>query len=108
MTENTSTSLETYFSLETYGPYKMRTVVNNILKDLGIEKELPGPMFYTYCNKGYIKTLDEAKRIVSRDAAIEWTESYLTKLVAKIEKVQVVEVDEEAEAEIEPEVYVEA
>ena len=108
MTETTATSVSDFFTAETYGPYAMRTVVNKVLKELGIEKELPGPMFYTYCNKGYIKTLDEAKRIVSRESAIEWTESYLTKLVAKIEKVQVVEVDEEAEAEIEPEVYVEA
>jgi hypothetical protein len=93
--EATTTSLEPamillsdYFTAEQYSPYGMCKVVNEVLRDLGIEKVLPGPMFYTYTKKGYIPCTDKK---VARQDAIVWTEGYLTKLVKKVTKVVEVE-----------------
>jgi hypothetical protein len=83
MTITEEKSITEYFTQETYSPYGVIKVVNEILKDAEVDKVLPGPMGYTYCKKGYIKTTDEAKKVVSREAAIEWTEKYLTKMTTK-------------------------
>lgn len=73
-----------YFTAETYSPYGVIKHVNKVLKDLGIDKVLPGPMGYTYCKKGYIATIDTEKKVVTREAAIEWTEKYVGRLAAKM------------------------
>jgi hypothetical protein len=83
--ETTTFQIEDYFENATYSPYGVIKVVNRILADLGIEKELPGPMGYTYCKKGYIRTSDAAKKVVPSDAAIEWTSKYLAKLTVKLQ-----------------------
>jgi len=83
-TTDTTVTVSEYFSVETMSPYGLIKTVNKILADLQIDKTLPGPMGYTYCKKGYIPTIDDAKKVVHRDDAIEWTEKYLAKLVTKI------------------------
>ena len=73
-----------FFTAETYSPYGVIKAVNAVLKALEIEKVLPGPMGYTYCKKGYIATVPGSNaKLVTRAAAIEWTEKYLGKLAAK-------------------------
>lgn len=73
--------IETFFEAETYSPYAMRNVVNKILKAIDKDaKELPGPMFYNYVNKGYI-VADENKKVTKANA-IEWTNKYLAKRFA--------------------------
>lgn len=100
MNANTDTMTATEFSVTsfvtkgTYSPYGVIKVANEVLAALEIDKVLPGPMGYTYCKKGYIATIDEAKKVVARADAIEWIEKYVTKLVAKAQIVE--EVTEEA------------
>lgn len=89
MSEATTLEISTFFTAETYSPYGMCKVVNEILRDMGIDKVLPGPMFYTYTKKGYITTI--APKKVAKGDAIEWTEGYLTKLVGKMTKAVEVE-----------------
>ena len=91
--ENNDTNTEVTFEIteyfeETMSPYKLIRSVNQVLADLGIEKELPGPMGYTYCKKGYITTVPGSNnKLVTREAAIEWAEKYLAKLMTKMSKV---------------------
>lgn len=59
-------------------PYLARTLVNKALAELEIDKELPGPMFYTYVKKGYIGGIKDAKR-TTRKAVAVWFEGYLVK-----------------------------
>lgn len=97
MTENTNTtevSIESFFADE-MSPYGMRNSVNKILAALGVEKVLPGPMFYTYTKKGYIKTVPGSDfKKVSKADAIEWTIKYVEKLITKAAQVQPEEVVE--------------
>jgi hypothetical protein len=90
--QDETNTVDEYFTAETYGPYGMRKVVNVILRDLGVDKVLPGPMFYTYAKKGYIPTVagSEAK-VILREDAVAWTEAYLTKLVGRLTKASVQE-----------------
>lgn len=74
--------IETFFADE-MSPYGMMVAVNKVLKALGSDKVLPGPMFYTYTKKGYIPTVDEANKRVAKADAVEWTEGYITKLARK-------------------------
>jgi hypothetical protein len=106
MTEITNTVSEETFQIADFfademSPFGMRTSVNKILKAIGVDKELPGPMFYTYTKKGYIKTVagSDNKRVAKSDA-IEWTEAYLTKLAIRMQKeaTKVVTVNEVQEA----------
>lgn len=79
----TERDLGTYFEAETYSPYALAKVVNKILSDAQIEKQLPPQMFYQYTSKGRIATINDergSKRQVAREDAIEWTEKYLSKL----------------------------
>jgi hypothetical protein len=57
-------------------PYKCSTVTNKVLEFVGIEKVLPGPMFYTYTKKGYIKSTDGKVNLVQ---LTEWIEKYVRK-----------------------------
>jgi hypothetical protein len=71
-----------YFVEEDYSPYGVSVVVNEVLADLEVGKELPSQMFYTYAKKGY---LDGTKREslkgvrIAASDAITWTEKYLKK-----------------------------
>ena len=80
-TDTTETVTIAEFFSDEMTMYGMRTSVNKILASLGVDKTLPGPMFYTYGKKGYIKTIEgsEGKR-TTKEYAIEWTEAYITKL----------------------------
>jgi hypothetical protein len=74
-------TLESFFEEEIYSPYGLIQVVNRVLKAAEVDKVLPGPMGYTYCKKGYIKTIEGSNnKKVTRAHAIEWTEKYLTKM----------------------------
>jgi hypothetical protein len=77
-------------------PYKSRNVSNKVLNALGVNKVLPGPMFYTYCDKGYIETQDAANREVTQDALWTWLQKYIAKNATKFFP-QLSEVDENAE-----------
>ena len=94
--ESTEKAIVDYFTAETYSPYGMMKVVNEILRDAGVSKVLPGPMFYTYCKKGYITTVEgsNAKTVKASDAAL-WTEEYLIKLVKKATVKNTVVVEDE-------------
>jgi hypothetical protein len=70
--------LATYFE-DTQSAYGFIKGVNKILSDLGSEKELPTPMGYTYAKKGYVATVDDERKIISRAGALEWTVKYLKK-----------------------------
>jgi hypothetical protein len=77
-------SIEDFFTEGTYSPYGVIQVVNKILKAAEVDKVLPGPMGYTYCKKGYIKTIEGSdQKKVTRSAAIEWAEKYITKMATK-------------------------
>jgi hypothetical protein len=76
----TTVEIAELFTEDVYRPLGLRKVVNQVLKGIDPEaKELPGPMFYTYCNKGYIPNED---RNIKREDAIAWTEKYLAKRFA--------------------------
>lgn len=80
--QTTEVTLADLFTEETYSPYGLSVLVNEILTAAGIEKELPPQMFYNYTAKGYIETVDGNKgkgRKVSKEKALEWTERYLQK-----------------------------
>lgn len=81
--DRVETTISDLFVQEWYKPLEMMRVVNSILRGLGA-KDLPGPMFYTYCEKGYIKAEPGDgsrgnKFKISKEAAVEWTEKYLSK-----------------------------
>ena len=59
-------------------PYKAMRLVNAALAELGVDKELPGPMLYTYVQKGYIGGVKNAKRTTRKDVAA-WFEKYVTR-----------------------------
>ena len=65
------------FEAETFSPYGLAKIVNEILSILGSSKILPPQMFYTYAKKGMIKA-DSSKYIAKIDA-IEWTSKYIAK-----------------------------
>lgn len=94
MSENITTASEETieigsFFAETMSPYGMSVAVNKILAAIGIDKTLPGPMFYTYTKKGYITSIEGSNnKKVSKEAAIEWTEKYIAKLITKATKVE--------------------
>ena len=62
-------------------PYQMCRIVNRILADVGIEKVLPAPMFYTYVKKGYIPS-NKNGRVNAAPAAV-WTEAYILKALGE-------------------------
>jgi len=69
----------------TMTPYKAAREVNTQLAELGIEKELPPQMLYTYVTKGYIKSVEvDGKKRVTAEALAEWFVSYVTKLQGKV------------------------
>jgi hypothetical protein len=87
MSEQLSTTVEisTYFTAEQYSPYALTSVVNEVLRSCGIEKQLPPQMMYQYTSdkKRYIPTVVvEGRRYVTRDEAIAWTEKYVLKHLA--------------------------
>lgn len=60
----------------TLSPYACAKIVNAELKNLNIEKTLPPQMFYTYVNKGYIKSAD--KKVALEDLQT-WFVAYVQK-----------------------------
>jgi hypothetical protein len=80
MSESTNIlSIAEYFTAETYTPYAVAKVVNQILADLETGKVLPPQMFYTYAKKGMIGGCPKEAKSVTRDQAVQWTEKYVTK-----------------------------
>jgi hypothetical protein len=73
-------------------PYAAMRLVNRALAELGVDKELPGPMLYTYVKKGYIGGTKGAKRC-TRQAVATWFEKYVVRFL-EVEEVD--EVDSEA------------
>lgn len=71
-----------FFTRPTYSPYGMAAPVNAVLKAIGIEKELPPQMFYTYAKNGALDGKKGSKSI-DRKAAVKWTEGYVTRRVAR-------------------------
>lgn len=65
----------------TVTPYGAAKIVNELLKEKGIEKVLPPQMFYTYVKKGYIPSTDG--KITSTDLAT-WVEKYITKFTTPV------------------------
>lgn len=57
-------------------PYSCAKIVNNLLKEEGIEKILPPQMFYTYVKKGYIPSTQG--RVAPEDLA-KWCEKYIAR-----------------------------
>jgi hypothetical protein len=61
-------------------PYAAMRLVNSALAALEVDKELPGPMLYTYVKKGYIGGVKDAKRC-TRQAVATWFESYVVRFL---------------------------
>jgi hypothetical protein len=88
---NTSTvTIADLFTAERYSPYKMTAVVNQALAACGINKAIPPQMLYQYTadksrnTARYIATeVVDGKRFVVKAAAIEWTEAYVLKQLAR-------------------------
>lgn len=64
----------------TLTPYACAKIVNAELEKLGINKQLPPQMLYTYVSKGYIKSTE--KKVALEDLQ-EWFVGYVTKLAGK-------------------------
>jgi hypothetical protein len=79
-----------------YTPYACASVVNEWLKEDGVEKKLPPQMFYQYTSpkKNYIETVvsEDGKRLVTREALRTWYETKYMKKTVKTEEAS--EVDE--------------
>jgi len=82
----------------TYSPYQATKVVNGWIADLGVEKELPPQMLYTYVGKGYIKSFvgeDGKKKVTNEDLKNWFDNKYAPKnLFKKDETVTETVVDE--------------
>jgi len=67
--------------MSTMTPYAAAKVINETLKQRGIEKKLPPQMFYTYVGKGYIPstTTENGKKVVTREDLLAWFEGYFEK-----------------------------
>lgn len=65
----------------TYSPYQCAKVINEELASKGVDKVLPPQMFYTYTNKGYIKSYkDETNKVrVTHAQLVEWFVKYCAK-----------------------------
>jgi hypothetical protein len=61
-------------------PYAACKIVNNMLKEMGIEKTLPPQMFYNYVKKNFIKN-DNGK--INEKDLLEWFTKYSNKLLNK-------------------------
>ena len=79
--------------MTTYSPYKAPTLVNGWIKELGVEKELPPQMIYTYTKKGYIESVtgEDGKRTVTEEALRTWFTKYANKNLIKVETVETVD-----------------
>ena|SRR2546423_864950 len=90
---------------ELYTPYQCAKLVNKWFEEKEIDKTLPPQMFYTYVNKGYIKSqpVDRGTRtfqMVSAENLATWFAGYLekqerlaTEKAAKLQKAEVVEAE---------------
>jgi hypothetical protein len=74
-TKSTGLNLPTFEG--TVSPYGAMKKVNAFLKSIGVEKELPGPMFYTYRNKKYIKSDEQGN--ISWTNLNAWFQKYAEK-----------------------------
>lgn len=93
VTESTESeiSVADYIKGDTVSGYGLIKATNEVLKEMGIEKVLPGPMGYTYIKKGYVDGVKGADRkSCSKESAVEWIEKYVSKLVAKSVQVETV------------------
>jgi len=62
-------------------PYAAAKIVNDTLKDAGIEKVLPPQMMYTYAKKGYIDTVTVNEKVrITQSGLDKWLAGYLGKL----------------------------
>lgn len=69
----------------TMTPYAASKMVNAQLKELGIDKELPPQMFYTYTRKNYIKSITVNNKIrITQDDLTTWFVGYVNKLQGKV------------------------
>jgi len=86
----------------TMTPYAAAKLVNEQLKDMGIERVLPPQMLYTYVNKGYITaTVVEGKKRVTHEDLATWFAKYVTKTYpTKVEVTAEVEVVHEDDGTI--------
>lgn len=67
-------------TIATLSPYACAKIVNEELKNLGVEKTLPPQMFYTYVKKGYIKSTDKKVSLVDLQV---WFAAYVHKNFVK-------------------------
>lgn len=70
--------------MEQHTGYGAARYINAKLKELGVEKELPPQMFYTYFKKGYIKTTinNEGRQVATTKELDEWFKKYNEKRTA--------------------------
>jgi hypothetical protein len=92
MSEITTTNISDVFTAETYTPYQMAEVVNQILESVELPT-IPPQMIYGYVRQQYIPATrtevqvknsktDRSTRqgwLVTKEAAVEWTEKYVSK-----------------------------
>jgi hypothetical protein len=95
-TETTTvTTVTEYFTAETYTPYQMAGVVNQVLESVDLPT-IPTQMIYGYVRQGYIAAENvtvEIKKsksertsrtgyVVTKANAVAWTEKYVAKKLA--------------------------
>lgn len=85
--------------MNSMSPYAATKIVNEWIKNEGIEKTLPPQMIYTYTKKGYIPSVtdESGKRTVTVDALKTWfDEKYGPKNLGlkKVETEEVVDEDQ--------------
>lgn len=65
---------------KSFSPYQCAGVINKELAARGFDIQLPPQMFYTYVNKGYIKSFERNGRKLVLDVDLaKWFEVYLQK-----------------------------
>ena len=81
--------------MSAYTPYRATKIVNEMIKDRGVERTLPPQMLYNYTAKGYIPSTktEDGKRTVTHQDLVTWFEGYFQKNLAP--KTTAVEVDED-------------
>ena len=65
------------YSDDTFTPYRVSVILNDILSELGIDKKIPSQMMYNYRKQGMLVTNEDGR--ISNENAFLFVEKYLNK-----------------------------
>ncbi|MGA2412775.1 MAG: hypothetical protein ABSG46_20625 [Candidatus Binataceae bacterium] len=67
----------------TISPYRAAQLVNEMFRELGLTKQIPPQMIYTYVRKGYITATD---RRIDRQSFETWARPYIERTAKRAMK----------------------